>query len=333
MRIGITFLIWIAWTSTAVGQDIHWSQFNANPIFQNPGNAGHFNGDLRFVGNFRDQWRAVSVPFQTLSMSVDGKPYNYRNLGIGGLFFHDVAGDGAFRTVELQLNVSYLLKLSSDSTHIIRPGLNLGMNHRQINWDALTFGNQYNGIQYDPSIGSNENFSSDRKTNFSVGIGAVYEFNIAKRKQITAGLSAYNLNHPNQGFYSTKIQRDIRTSMFIKGTYPLAQDWDLLPSMQFNIQGKYREYVVGTSGKYTLINKLGQYRAVYAGLWYRNKDSGFISVGMDYQNWFVGLSYDINFSTLVKASRARGGMEFAVRYIITRFKPKKVVHRICPDYI
>jgi len=333
MRFGFTFLIWILCAKATFGQDIHWSQFNDNPVFQNPGNAGHFNGDLRFVGNFRDQWRAVSVPFQTLSMSVDGKPYNYRNLGIGGLFFHDVAGDGAFRTVELQLNVSYLLKLSSDSTHIIRPGLNLGMNHRQLNWDALTFGNQYNGIQFDPSIGANENFTNDRKTNFSIGAGAIYEFNIAKRKQITAGVSAYNLNHPNQGFYSTKIQRDIRTSLFVKGTYPLAQDWDLLPSMQFNIQGTYREYVVGTSAKYTLVNKLGQYRAVYAGLWFRNKDSGFISVGMDYQSWFVGLSYDVNFSTLVKASRARGGMEFAVRYIISRFKPKKVVHRICPDYI
>jgi len=333
MKFFYLFSFFILTSEISFAQDIHWSQFNANPIFQNPGNTGHFEGDMRFVGNFRDQWRAVSRPFQTLSLAVDGKPYNYRKIGIGGLLLHDVAGDGNFRTIELQANVSYLLKLTSDSSHIIRPGINIGMNHRQINWEALTFGNQFNGQQYDPSIPNNENYITDRKTNISVGIGAVYEFKIDKRKKITAGVSAFNLNRPNQGFYLSKIQRDVRTSLFISGTYPINDDWDLLPSMQFNIQGKYREYVVGTSAKYTLLNKLGKYRAVYGGLWYRNKDSGFISVGMDYQSWFVGLSYDVNFSKLVVASRARGGLEIAVRYIIHRFKPKKVVHRICPDYI
>jgi hypothetical protein len=54
---------------------------------------------------------------------------------------------------------------------------------------------------------------------------------------------------------------------------------------------------------------------------------------MDYQNWFAGLSYDINFSKLMPASNIRGGIELSVRYIITRFNPKKVLHRVCPDYI
>ena len=60
-------------------QDIHWSQFNDNPVFQNPGNTGNFNGDVRFVGNFRDQWRAVSVPYQTLSLSGEPQPALYRS--------------------------------------------------------------------------------------------------------------------------------------------------------------------------------------------------------------------------------------------------------------
>lgn len=316
-----------------LAQDIHWSQFFANPVFQNPANAGNFEGDLRFVGNFRDQWRAVSVPFQTLSLSVDGKPYNYRNIGLGGLFFHDISGDGTLRTVELQMNASYTIKLTKDSSHIFRPGINFGMNHRQINWNALKFGNQFNGQQYDPSIPNNENYITNRKTNFSLGLGGIYQFNIEKRKQVTVGISAYNLNRPNQGFYGTPIPRDIRLNIFASGTHPLGFDWDILPSVQFNIQGKYREFIIGSQVKYTLVNRLSQYRALYAGLWYRNKDSGYISVGMDYQSWFFGLSYDINFSSLTVASRARGGMEFAVRYILFRFKPKKVVHRVCPDYI
>ena len=53
----------------------------------------------------------------------------------------------------------------------------------------------------------------------------------------------------------------------------------------------------------------------------------------EYKDWFVGLSYDINTSTLVPASKARGGFEIAVRYIMYRFKPKRIEHRVCPDFI
>jgi hypothetical protein len=55
--------------------------------------------------------------------------------------------------------------------------------------------------------------------------------------------------------------------------------------------------------------------------------------GYDYKDFFVGVSYDINFSKLVPASNGRGGLEIAVRYIIRTFKPKKIIHRVCPDYI
>ena len=87
-----------AWT-----QDIHWSQFNDNQLFQNPANAGNFYGDLRLIGNFKDQWRSVTVPFSTFSFSIDK---NIKKLGIGLLAFHDQVGDGKLSTIELQGNLS-----------------------------------------------------------------------------------------------------------------------------------------------------------------------------------------------------------------------------------
>ena len=320
-------------SSIAYGQDIHWSQFSDNPIFQNPGNTGNFKGDVRFAGNFRDQWRAVTRPYSTVSLSVDAKIPIIKNLGCGLLFFHDITGDGSLRTVEIQGNVSYQLKLTNDSTHTIRPGINMGVNHRQLDFNHYYFDNQYDGISYNPSLPTNETLQVDRKTNFSIGLGAIYQYYKNERLNLTLGLGAYNLNRPNQGFYNEIIQRDIRVAIFGKGTYKLNYDWDLVPSFSLSTQGKYRELVVGSSVKYTLLDKLGQYRALYGGLWYRNNDACILSVGMDYQRWFVGLSYDINFSKLTPASRTRGGFEIATRYILTRFKPKKITHRICPDYI
>lgn len=335
MKATSTFLtLLLLLTSSIVrAQDVHWSQFDANPIYQNPGNTGQFNGDIRFVGNYRDQWRSVTVPFNTINITADATlPFN-RNIGVGGMLFHDVVGDGQFRTVELQANASYLLKLTSDSMHTIRPGINFGLNHRQLNTDQFYFDNQFDGIQYNPGLPTNEVFGTDRKSNVSFGMGAIYQYYENERLNFTGGIAIFNINRPNQGFFTTEIKRDRRVNIFANGIYKINYDWDVLPNMQFSVQGVYRELMIGGRAKYTLINRLGEYRALYGGLFYRNKDAAFLSVGMDYQNWFVGMSYDINFSKLVPASRLRGGFELSVRYILTRFKPKKIVHRICPDYI
>jgi type IX secretion system PorP/SprF family membrane protein len=263
-------------------------------------------------------------------MSADAK---FKNIGIGINMFNDQAGDGKFRTVELQGNISYAIKLTGDSTHVIRPGINFGMNHRQVNWDELYFDTQYNGYVFDPSAPTFENYQSSRKTNMSLGAGLVYEWYRDNRFKVLAGVGAFNLNRPNQGFYDLEIPREIRVNGFVKGTFQLNEKWDLIPSAQYSTQGVYRELVIGGSGKYYLDRKKDIYSALYGGIWYRNADAAYLSFGYDYQDLFFGISYDLNFSKLVPASHMRGGIEFAVRYIIRKFKPKRIIHRVCPDYI
>jgi len=328
-RILLSILVF-SFFQTSFGQDVHWSQFNDNQLFQNPGQAGHFDGDYRFIANYRDQWRSVTVPFSTFSMSADAKIKNY---GVGLLLSHDQAGDGKFRTVEVQGNFSRLIKITKDSVHTIRPGINFGMNHRQINWDALYFDNQYNGYIFDPTAATNETYQSDRKTNMSIGLGSLYEWRKNERFKVLTGFGIYNLNRPNQGFYTENVKRDIRFTLFAKGTFKINQKWDAVPSLQLNNQGIYRELMIGGSAKYYLTSQNKTYQALYGGIWMRNRDAAYLTFGYDYTDFFVGVSYDINYSKLVPASRARGGIEIAVRYIIRTFKPKRIIHRVCPDYI
>lgn len=323
-------MIFLCLQTTA--QDIHWSQFNDNPIFQNPANTGEFTGDTRFIGNFRDQWRSVSVPFQTLSVCVDRKTrlFNY-----GILMFHDQAGDGKMKTIEAMGTVSKSFRLTPDSVHVLTAGLNLGMNHRQVNTDAFYFDSQYNGYIFNPLMPTNELFQTDRKTNVNIGMGMQYGWNINSRNYLKVGFSAFNLNQPNQGFYTDVIKRDVRWAGQIKFCRPLNANWDILPSIQYSKQGTYDELMLGSSVRYYLpgSNRNYVHKALLAGVWSRAKDAQILSVGCEYKDWFVGLSYDINTSKLVPASRARGGFEIAVRYILYRFKPKRIDHRVCPDYI
>jgi type IX secretion system PorP/SprF family membrane protein len=324
------FILFI--THLAQGQDIHFSQFDYNPIFQNPGNVGLFDGDYRFHANYRDQWRSVTVPFQTLSISAEAKNV-YKSLSFGLFLMNDVVGDGKFRTIEVAPSVAYVIKLTADSAHVIRPAIQMGLNYRQFDADAFQFDNQWNGVFFDPTLPTNEVFQTERKSNFTLGLGASYEYIKSPRKRLVAGIGLFNINRPNQGFFGETINRERRLNAFARVHYEIGFDWDIIPSLQMNFQGTYREVIIGSQARYILVDRLGDYKAFYLGAYLRGGDAGYLMAGMDYQNWWGGISYDLNFSKLYVASRARGGLELSVRYIIKSVKKRDIFYRVCPDYI
>src|SRR5262245_34526848 len=79
-------------------QDIHFSQFGNSPANLNPALTGVFAGDLRFIANYRSQWKSVPVDYRTLSAAFDSKLFHKAfgkssYLGYGLVFNNDVAGD------------------------------------------------------------------------------------------------------------------------------------------------------------------------------------------------------------------------------------------------
>lgn len=317
-----------------LAQDVHWSQFDYSPIFQNPANTGFFpGGDYRFHGNYRDQWRNVTVPFQTINFSADAAGLLHDQLGLGAYFFHDVAGDGQFRTVEFMPSVSWRLPLTADSSHILRVGGNVGINYRQFNADAFTFNSQWNGQNFDPSMATNEQFMTQSRLNFTMGVGAVYEFYKGKRERYYGGIGWFNINEPNQGFFGEEIPREQRLNLYGAADFKIDLDWDLMPSLQYNWQGTYHELLLGSRTRYIMNDRMGEYLAVVFGGYYRWADALMVMGGVEWQNWWAGLSYDFNVSSLAVASRGRGGMEISVRYILKVLKPSNKLFRVCPDYI
>lgn len=327
------YLILLLVSYTVRSQDIHWSQYDHNPVFQNPANVGQFNGDYRLHANFRDQWRSVTVPFQTVQLSAEAKNILLNGLSVGLFLFNDTAGDGTFRTIEVQPSVSYVHKLTTDSTHLLRGGIQLGLNNRSFNSGAFNFDAQWNGAFFDNNLPTNENFGTEQRANFTWGTGFAYEYQQGKRKRFRGGVGLFNINRPNQGFFGEEIQRDIRFNLFAQATYDIGFDWDILPSFQLNVQGTYREFILGSQVRFILKDRLGEYRSIMAGGFLRSRDAGYLVVGGEYQNWWAGISYDINFSSLYAASKARGGVELSIRYIFERFNPRQIQHRVCPDYI
>jgi hypothetical protein len=71
---------------------------------------------------------------------------------------------------------------------------------------------------------------------------------------------------------------------------------------------------------------------VFAGIHGRFRDAAWIEMGVEYNEWRVGMSYDLNTSALRPASTGRGGFEFSIVYIV----PPKLKHgtlkKVCVPY-
>ena len=313
-------------------QDIHFSHVNRQPIYQNPANAGLFDGDFRFTANYKDQWRNVSVPFSTVAVAMDSKWKKY-GLNYGILFFHDQVGDGKFQTLEFSGTLGKTLKLDKDSVHTVTAAIQLGLNYRTLDESKFYFDNQFNGVNFDPGLPTGEVLNNTSKANFNSSAGLVYQWNKSKKEKLTAGLSGHNLNRPDQSFYGKPLQRDVRISAFAIYDHRINSDLAIVPGFSYNIQGKYREFLPGAQLRYYLVDKLGEYKTVDGGIWFRSRDAIIIRAGIAIDNWSFAISYDTNISKLIPASNARGGLELSAHYIIKRFKPAAIKHRICPDYI
>lgn len=317
------------------GQDIHFSQFFHTPVYQNPAHAGNFVGDYRFNAAQRTQWRSVSDnPYNTIMVAADARDFlQQKELGVMALLYHDITGDSRFRTVKLNLGASYGFRLK-DSLSRISGGVQVDITHRSLNYDDLNFGSQYNGIYYDPSLGNGENFQRQSRFYFDAGMGLLYNRRDGFRKIINGGFALFNIIAPKQSFFNNdEVKLDRRWLIHADAVYPVADLWDVSGSIQYMQQGSHQEFLIGAGARYVLKDERGLFRAIKASIHYRNKDAGYLMVGMDYDQWTGGISYDLNISNLTPASRYRGGFEFTLIYRLEKFKGFEVPYRKCPVYI
>lgn len=318
-------------------QDIHYSQYNATTQNLNPAQTGLFDGDWRFVGNYRSQWSAIPVPYKTFSLAGDTrlKTKLENDVPAAGLQINnDKSGDSRFGTTQVFVSGSYVKKLTKDSANFISVGIQPGITTKSFDVNALTFDNQYDGDQYNASLASGENFAKTRITYFDMGAGLAYLWRKNNRMKVNFGVSAFHLNRPKQSFFNNdEIKLDVKTVVSGIAEIPVSAKLDVLPSFMYERQGKFHETLFGLFGKYYLKPVNGQETAVSLGAFLRAKDAFILAANMDYRNFNVGLSYDVNTSRLREATNRRGGFEISVIYIFKKLVPFVAKKRVCPIYM
>jgi type IX secretion system PorP/SprF family membrane protein len=323
--------------TSVIAQDIHYSQFNAAIQNLSPAQTGLFDGDWRLNGNFRSQWAAIPVPYKTFSIAADTRLKTKLQNGVpatGIQINMDQAGDSKFTTLQVMLSGAYIKKLNTDSTHFLAVAIQPGITTRSFNINSLTFDAQYNGDAYDKSLPSQENFPKTRMTYLEIGGGLSYLWKKSNRQLVNIGLSVLHLNTPKQSFFNdSEVQLDVKTSVSGIAAFPIAEKVDLVPTFLYQKQGKFTECVAGSFGKYYLKPVNGLTTAVSLGVFCRLKDAVIVAANMDYKNYTVGISYDVNGSKLNAATNQRGGFELSIIYIFRKVVPFIAKKRVCPIFM
>lgn len=327
-------LIFFTFLSKNFGQDLHYSQFYHSPQNINPALVGMFNGDHRFYGSFRDQWRFVPVPWFTFSGAYDRKLFvlgDKQFIGIGGILNHDRQGDSKFNLTSVNINAAYHRILSSN--HIIGVGLVLGFASRGFNTKNLTWDKQWNGEVFDPNLPSQEQFDLLRTNFLENGLGINYRYQKSDRTHVDIGASALHLIEPSVNHYNADdITLPRRLTFSGVGNIRLADFLDLQLHALHQLQGKYNETIFGGLAKLYIKDKPDKRFQIHAGLGYRTAKSLIPTIALQYNEILASFSYDVDRNAYNDITNSnRGGPELHVRYIITNVKPLNQV-KVCPIY-
>ncbi len=317
------------------GQDIHFSQFPWSPLNTGAQHTAMFEGDLRLTAVHRRQWGAVTIPYKTFSGSADASlnlfSEQLKSFGAGVLINHDDAGDGHLRTLDFRFFFSARYPLSSDSVHFITGGLMTGYSQRSVDFNALSFDEQFNGDIWDPLAGNGENYNRNKTGWFDAGLGIGWEMR-QENTRWHAGISAAHLNRPDQGFYSEAVRRPVLWQFTAGALLNVGENISLQPDIIWMAQEKFRALNAGAEIRWSFQKEEMKKYAVGAGVFYRFDDAVIPEIALYWSKIRLGISYDVNISPLRTVSNGRGGPEFSLTYITRKIRSKPQRSIVCPVY-
>lgn len=301
---------------SASAQDIHFSQFSQAPLALNPALTGNYSCDWRAGLNYRTQWSQIPAPYNTYSAFFDMPVIKGigqgDNLAAGLLITNDVSGDGNLNSLQVLASVAYHKILGTN--HFISLGVQGGLMQKSIDWQNLYFANQFDGSSFDPSLSNGEPFAGDNFNDLDLNIGLVYKGKFGKYSSVEAGGALNHLTSPNETFLDdADNELGQRITAHTRIVIGLNQNLSIIPSVLFMTQSGAQEIVAGADIGYYLKNP--DFPATfYVGVASRLNDALIPRIALDYKNFRLGVSYDVNNSDLQVATNSQGGLELSLIY-------------------
>jgi hypothetical protein len=325
-------LLFIICLNAISAQDPHFSQFFMAPQFINPAQMGQFEGDWRFMGNFRQQWGLAETPFTTAvgayEMKFTGQEEGQNILAVGTAFMYDHSMFSAFKSNYVVANAGYHVFLNPNSS--IGIGFHGMYANRRIDYSALTFGEQFTSINgFDAAALNGESTLTQPKPYFSLGSGVLYNYNNAMDFEFSAGASIFHVNKPKQSFLGDKDWViPMRYVAHSELNYQINQNLVMNLNGIFQYQSKPSYFSVGGALGMDISGGYGT-SLFYAGGWFREGDAFYPYVGLEVGKVQLGFTYDITHSKQIQGPSIP--QTFEMSFIIRGEPEDEQIQRIsCP---
>ena len=307
-------------------QDIHFTQFDMQPLIINPAFTGMFDGQVRAGAIYRNQWASVTVPYVTYGAYVDLPLVIERNgdyLSTGLQLYKDQAGDANLLNFTGLVSVAYhkFFGQSEHGSSDLAVGLQGGYAQKSIDLSKLYFGDEYVNGTFVPGQSQEYHLGIGNSVNYYLVNAGVSFSHGSDKFSYTLGAGANNVNQPNDAI---EKQQNSQTGLDMRFTGEAGANWivgerfSLRPAILYQTQATATEMIVGNEFHYQVSSNPGFDNfstAVFLGAWYRSGDATMITAGVEFKGFRVGVGYDYNISSLNTSSNGNGGYELAIRYI------------------
>jgi len=297
-------------------QDVHMSQYDANPVILNPSLTGMKNDlSYRIIQQYRNQWDAL-VRKSYLSSSISYDMPIEEKWGVGGYVLNDNS-NRLFNSFNFVLAGAHDITIGSQDIHHLCVGIHAGFIHKKMRTNSFTFDSQYNNGIFDSDIPSGEIFERETRFMPEVNIGFSYvNNNTNSNYRPHGGIAVSHLTHPKSNFLAEGDVTRLPLRYLLHGGcfIDINENFMLEPITMFMVQRKAYEINAGLRA-YNYIHDLGM--TIISGVNYRHKDAIIPNVGVIYNSFIYRVSYDFTISPISKFNRYRGGLEFSLTFYKT----------------
>lgn len=274
-----------------------YSQYMWNDYVLNPAFTGSVDfSPVRFT--YRKQW--VGFNGSPVTMTLGGQTAIKNKIGLGGLIFNDATG-GAITQSGVMLNYAYRVQLNTNSI------LSFGVSGL---FNQYTFDNN----KVDALVPNDAALQGGKQTSFApdVSFGMMFQLNQKLKTGLAVNqLIQSRLNKLNNVTLGNKLIRHYNA--YASYNFVLNKKFELEPSLLL----KATEV---TPIQADINAKLLYKKLFWIGASFRNNDAIVAMLGLNYENLFIGYSYDATLSEMGKYSS--GSHEIVVGY---NFMKKKLV--------
>ncbi len=328
-----TLLITLGSQTIVYSQDPYFSQYFSSPLTLNPANTGNFEGPSRLSMNFRNQWQGIGNPYITGTGSFDTEIFKKKSgkgnkfaFGIAGLY--DKTTGGKLTSNYVSASIGYHLFTDIENTSKLSIGFQSTLVNRKLDFTKVSFADQFTSYGFDLNLPSNQTFQTGNISYTDFNTGLMYS-QVKENGSAYVGVSAYHLTMPNESFLNDRTNRlPMRFTVHGGGTWKTSDRSMIMGSGLLMSQGGVNQIVLGAAYGRQIESKVSDIK-VFIGGWYRYKDAIIPYFGYTYDNFQLGVSYDVNTSQLSSSVTRQRSFEISMIY---RFLDKTAYRRFVPWY-